>query len=534
MSNRFKILFIMLIAGMFIFTNTVFAQVNNNAYKCYTKNKTLLEHITFDELVQLSQQQQPQGELAKKLSSVLNYPIIDNSINCGEKFTLQENEKLGKFVRIASWNIARGVNLEKIKLAFTDSESLMGKIAIKEPLEVQKVKKQIEELKKTDILVLNEVDIGMPRTEYRNVVEELAKTLNYNYAYGVEFLEVDPSHLGLEDYKWSEVSFLFPDKPYVVDKTRYKGLHGSAILSRFPIKNAQIVRLPSSYDWFNGEKKRISELEFLKRHTAEKLFKEEMLREVRHGSRMAVIADIEIPDSKKPLTVVAIHLENRTVPKKRAEQIKVVLQHLQNTRNPIVIAGDFNTTGSDGSPTGVRKEIMSRLKDPNFIARYLVMNALPHAFIINSVSSVTNFARMYTDPTVRSIPIVAVNKEKEVFNAIEDHEFWDNYSFDFRGDKRRSAGKSGFLSNSNERDLKGFVPTFIFERPLGFGKYKLDWIFVKAYAEDSNDNDHPYKMAPHFGMTLYELNYAFEQPLSDHVPITVDLPLVEPKKSMLK
>jgi hypothetical protein len=42
------------------------------------------------------------------------------------------------------------------------------------------------------VLVLNEADWGMKRTEYRNVTRELATALHMNYAYGVEFVEVDP------------------------------------------------------------------------------------------------------------------------------------------------------------------------------------------------------------------------------------------------------------------------------------------------------------------------------------------------------
>ena len=63
------------------------------------------------------------------------------------------------------------------------------------------------------------------------------------------------------------------------------------------------------------------------------------------------------------------------------------------------------------------------------------------------------------------------------------------------------------------------------ERAMGLGKYKLDWIFVKAYLNNPTDKKGSYKLAPHFGRTLYELNYDLKEPPSDHTPITVDLPL---------
>jgi hypothetical protein len=37
-----------------------------------------------------------------------------------------------------------------------------------------------------------------------------------------------------------------------------------------------------------------------------------------------------------------------------------------------------------------------------------------------------------------------------------------------------------------------------------------------------------YQFAPHFAWTLMELNNAPDDPLSDHAPITVDIPLTEP------
>jgi hypothetical protein len=52
--------------------------------------------------------------------------------------------------------------------------------------------------------------------------------------------------------------------------------------------------------------------------------------------------------------------------------------------------------------------------------------------------------------------------------------------------------------------------------------------FVKAYATDSEKPGASYKFAPHFAHTLQELNDAPDDPLSDHRPITVDIPLSEP------
>lgn len=63
---------------------------------------------------------------------------------------------------------------------------------------LNKVLVQSKQLQQADIVVLNEVDWGLKRTGYRNVVKDLATATRMNYAYGVEFVEVDPLTLGTE------------------------------------------------------------------------------------------------------------------------------------------------------------------------------------------------------------------------------------------------------------------------------------------------------------------------------------------------
>jgi hypothetical protein len=63
------------------------------------------------------------------------------------------------------------------------------------------------------------------------------------------------------------------------------------------------------------------------------------------------------------------------------------------------------------------------------------------------------------------------------------------------------------------------------------GEFKLDWFFVKGYATDTQKSGGNYKFAPHFGRTLLEMNEAPDEPLSDHSPITIDVPLEEPHLS---
>jgi hypothetical protein len=103
----------------------------------------------------------------------------------------------------------------------------------------------------------------MKRTEYRNVTSELATALHMNYAYGVEFVEVDPLFdLGTERVHLTDAQQDQQlQQDLQVDRQRYHGLHGTAILSRYPMERARILRLPVCYDWYAKESEAISKLE---------------------------------------------------------------------------------------------------------------------------------------------------------------------------------------------------------------------------------------------------------------------------------
>jgi hypothetical protein len=60
------------------------------------------------------------------------------------------------------------------------------------------------------------------------------------------------------------------------------------------------------------------------------------------------------------------------------------------------------------------------------------------------------------------------------------------------------------------------------------GRFKLDWFFVKPFIEDPRRKGQPYLFAPQFGQTMRELNESVDDRISDHPPMTVDLPLHEP------
>lgn len=505
------------------------------------KRKGFLYELTFDELVTLSMIEDVEDPLKTNLSKILYNPVFNNTISI-KNFTVQKDPVLGDFIRVAGWNIARGLNFDTIKLIFKKPDEFILKVKEgKKKLdkeEIKEIEKQIKILKNTDIFLLNEVDIGMPRTKYRNIAEEFAEMLGFNYAYGLEFVEVDPTHLGLEDHEWSEENILFPDKDYEIDKDRYKGFHGNAIISRFPLENVRIIRFPDYYDWFNTEKGKIANLEVARRKAAKLIFDESVLREIRRGSRIALLADIQVPGLETPVTLISVHLENRVVPEYRHKQIEYLIKKIKHIKNPVIMGGDFNTTTKDGRPTTVLREIRKRLTDFNYMAKHLVYLAIPYTYVVKSINLAKNVTRKHNNPTVFHIPVISPNPERKLFKALENLEFADGGSFDFSGEKYQSVkDKWGMLANSNQRSLKGFAPTFKFTRDWLIGQFKLDWLFVKpcetcafGLDEDGEEDEELKKLTPYFGRTLLELNYALEYPVSDHVPITVDLPLNPPNE----
>jgi hypothetical protein len=150
-----------------------------------------------------------------------------------------------------------------------------------------------------------------------------------------------------------------------------------------------------------------------------------------------------------------------------------------------------------------------------------------------NVSSAVNFVRLKDDPTGVNVPLLLPNPEKGLFDAVERHVFADFGRFDFRGDETRTVnGTAKTLANSNQRDAKGFKTTSSLQRTIGvgdftiFGKWKIDWFFVRGYQRSPRDPRATYRMAPHFPRTLEELRDATApHRLSDHAPMTVDLPL---------
>ena len=149
-----------------------------------------------------------------------------------------------------------------------------------------------------DVILANELDDGCLRSGGKNTTLELARRLQMNAAFGLEFIEL-------------------------VNGGDPKGFHGNAVFSRWPIRRAKTVRLPEQYNWYFDRQRRI-------------------------GGRLAVLAELDVADT--PVGVGTIHLENRTHGPGRRAQLEAVLAEAEALfpGMPVILGGDLNTNTFDG------------------------------------------------------------------------------------------------------------------------------------------------------------------------------------------
>ena len=89
---------------------------------------------------------------------------------------------------------------------------------------------QSPELRAVDVWLLNEFDLGMARSGQKHTARRLAYALGLNYAWGAEFVELTNGNRK-EQQRTSGI-------------TNKWGLHGNAILSRWPLWKGAIERMP--------------------------------------------------------------------------------------------------------------------------------------------------------------------------------------------------------------------------------------------------------------------------------------------------
>lgn len=123
--------------------------------------------FSYDELVQLSLDQEMGPELAEKLRLITTTPFINNEayLNGAGPRPL-EVPGLGPSLRVALWNIERGLELDYIELFLTNKDAFMAKVEEERKeakenkksirsVELDKIPEEIEILKSADVWILN-------------------------------------------------------------------------------------------------------------------------------------------------------------------------------------------------------------------------------------------------------------------------------------------------------------------------------------------------------------------------------------------
>jgi endonuclease/exonuclease/phosphatase family metal-dependent hydrolase len=200
-----------------------------------------------------------------EIESILSVPEI-----LGSEST---SPLLRSFVRVVQWNIERGEKYDRILACLRDDPVLRW----------------------ADVVLLNEADCGMARSGRRHVARCLAEELGMRMVFAPAYLELGESNGGQE------------------------GLQGNAVLTRYPVLDARIARLPACHDPFESEARR-------------------------YGNRNCAWAALQLP--QRMLWVGSTHLEVRGTPACRARQGTHLVHSLPGvSQTPCLIGGDLNTHG---------------------------------------------------------------------------------------------------------------------------------------------------------------------------------------------
>jgi len=188
--------------------------------------------------------------------------------------------RISEPLRVANWNIERGKELDAI-LHYLRHDSVLSR---------------------ADILLLNEVDIGMGRTGNRNIAKELAEALGMYYVYAPSFMVLCKGVIGERCH----------------DEPNRLGLYGDAVLSRYPILSAANVPLIPTNNYFESSEPRL-------------------------GHQRGLIARVQLPDG--PLDCITTHLDLFASTHQRAQQLKALLSHVEQLEGSTrqLIGGDLNT-----------------------------------------------------------------------------------------------------------------------------------------------------------------------------------------------
>ena len=189
-------------------------------------------------------------------------------------------------MRVVNWNIERGMRLPEI-LNFL-------------------------KLQRADLLILQEVDLNARRTNFLNIADDIARTLEMNYVFGFEFQELTQGRRTSPAYQ------------------------GQATLSRWNLCNTRVIHFRHQSDFWRPRW-------YLPQIS---LFQERL------GGRIALVTEVRVQRTR--LAVYNLHLESKGDDDLRLSQLEEAIgdavAHAQ--AEPTLLAGDLNFDASHTAPAG--------------------------------------------------------------------------------------------------------------------------------------------------------------------------------------
>jgi endonuclease/exonuclease/phosphatase family metal-dependent hydrolase len=166
------------------------------------------------------------------------------------------------YVRVVSWNVERGLRFSAILDFLRTAQA--------------------------DLILLQEVDLKARRTQHRDVAHELARSLQLNYVFGTEFLELRGG------------------------SGRSAAQHGQATLSPWPLWNGRVIRFEHQSNFWKP-RWYIPQIELFQR---------------RLGGRIALVTEAMIYNRR--LVTYNLHLESKGNDALRLQQLRETLKDAGN------------------------------------------------------------------------------------------------------------------------------------------------------------------------------------------------------------
>jgi LicD family len=194
------------------------------------------------------------------------------------------------------------------------------------------------QLRDADIWILNEFDIGCARSNNWNTVRMLASALGFNYAWGIEFLELTQGNHA-EQAAMAPSDMACPKRwrsPLFHGREDSWSLHGNAVLSRFPLRDIRTVRHTFIPELYNSHAK-----QWYTDAGAEK----------RLGTRMTLFAtaDVQTADGLTiPVHVGAVHCQSVSAAPELEKCVEPTISaHAEETKRRDPLGNDLFVMGGD-------------------------------------------------------------------------------------------------------------------------------------------------------------------------------------------